>query len=74
MAKFTNTQLVNFCKMMEKYKVPYWYGTCVYKCTNDLLKRKAEQYPSHYGSKRMNEYREAIKAKTICSDCVGISF
>lgn len=72
MAKFTNLELVAFAKMMEKHKVPYWYGTCVYKCTDDLLKRKSQQYPSHYGSSRMTKYKDAVKSKTVCSDCVGL--
>lgn len=51
---------------------PYWYGTCSYKATNSLLKRKAEQYPSHYPEKRMARYRQDIQKGATVQDCVGI--
>lgn len=71
-AKFTNVQLVEFVKMLCDNKVPYWYGTCDYKCTEDLLQRKAKQYPAHYTSSRMEKYRKAISEKKICCDCIGM--
>lgn len=64
------SQLVKFCLSMVG--MPYWYGTCVYRCTSDLLARKAKQYPSHYGSSRMSKYRDAISKKLICADCIGL--
>ena len=51
---------------------PYWYGTCVYKCTESLRSRKAAQYPSHYGSSRTSRYRDDISKKKVCADCVGL--
>ena len=51
---FKSSELVSFVKKMVGQ--PYWYGTCVYRCTNDLLKKKTAQYPSHYGSSRMATY------------------
>lgn len=50
---------------------PYWYGTCVYECTQSLLTRKARQYPSHYGSSRTSRYKSDISKGKICADCVG---
>lgn len=67
---FTSSQLVAFVKAM--IGMPYWYGTCGYKCTEDLLQRKAKQYPSHYGASRMKKYRQAIADKKVCVDCIGI--
>jgi len=67
---FKSSELVEFCKKMVG--MPYWYGTCGYKCSEDLLKRKANQYPTHYGSSRMPKYREAIQKKLVCVDCIGM--
>lgn len=64
------SELVSFCKSMVGQ--PYWYGTCGYNCTESLLQRKAKQYPAHYGSARMSKYRDAIKKKMVCMDCIGM--
>lgn len=66
----TNRDLVTFVKRMVGQ--PYWYGTCVYKCTSDLLLSKASQYPSHYESNRTNTYKSHIKSKKVCADCIGL--
>ena len=39
----TNEHFAAFCQSMIGQ--PYWFGTCVYKCTESLRSRKAEQYP-----------------------------
>lgn len=67
---FKASELVAFCKSM--IGMPYWYGTCGYNCTESLLKRKAKQYPSHYGASRMSKYRDAINKKLVCMDCIGM--
>lgn len=71
---FKARELVSFCKSL--IGMPYWYGTCVYKCTEDLLNRKSKQYAppkySHYVSSRTSRYRSDIKAKKVCTDCVGM--
>ena len=67
---FTNEHFVAFCQSMLGQ--PYWYGTVVYKCTESLRARKANQYPSHYGSSRTNRYRDDIAKKKVCADCVGL--
>jgi len=69
---FTNEHFVEFLKALQAKGSPYWYGTCVYKCTESLRSRKAKQYPSHYGSDRTAKYRRNIAAKEICADCVGV--
>lgn len=66
----TNEHFVAFCQSMVGQ--PYWYGTCVYKCTESLRSRKAAQYPSHYGSRRTSRYRDDISKKKVCADCVGL--
>lgn len=66
----TNHDLVAFVKGMVGQ--PYWYGTCVYRCTESLRKRKAEQYPSHYKDSRTSTYKKHITDKKICADCVGL--
>ena len=49
---FTNEHFVAFLKKMVGH--PYWYGTCLYPCTESTLKSKSKQYPDHYGSSRMS--------------------
>lgn len=68
--KFTNAHFVEFCKKFVGQ--PYWYGTCVYACTNSLLKSKTAQYSSHYTSDRTSKYNAAINAHNVCADCVGL--
>lgn len=67
---FTNEHFVEFIKSFVG--MPYWYGTVVYKCTESRLNSKAKQYPSHYASSRMSKYRDAIRRKLVCADCVGL--
>lgn len=69
MTPFTNEHFASFCLSMVGQ--PYWYGTCLYKCTESLRSRKAEQYPSHYGSSRTSRYKQDIAAKKVCADCIG---
>ena len=66
---FSNEHFVAFLK--EMVGRPYWYGTCVYKCTNSLRTRKAKQYPSHYKDNRTATYNKHIAAKEVCADCIG---
>lgn len=66
---FTNEHFVAFLR--EMVGRPYWYGTCIYKCTNSLRSRKAKQYPSHYKDNRTATYNKHIAAKEVCADCIG---
>lgn len=66
---FTNEHFAAF--MLKMVGRPYWYGTCLYKCTENLRSRKAKQYPSHYKDSRTNTYKKHIAAKEVCGDCVG---
>lgn len=68
---FTNEHFAAFLE--EMIGRPYWYGTCVYKCSTSLLSRKAAQYPSHYQSDRTSTYKQHIAAKEVCADCIGVS-
>lgn len=66
---FTNEHFAAFCvKMLGQ---PYWYGTCVYKCTEGLRSRKAQQYPSSYADSRTARYKQDSAAHRVCADCVG---
>ena len=67
---FTNEHFVAFCEKMVGQ--PYWYGSVVYKCSENLRIRKAKQYPAHYGSSRTAQYRDDIAKKKVCADCVGL--
>lgn len=71
MSKFTNHDLVSFLLALQAKGSPYWYGTCVYECTQSRLKSKAKQYPSHYSDSRMAKYEQDIADKKICADCIG---
>lgn len=51
---------------------PYWYGTCAYQCTQSLLSRKAQQYPTHYENNRMARYKDDIAKGKVASDCIGL--
>ncbi len=66
---FTGEHFAAWCEKMVGQ--PYWYGGCVYKCTQSLLNRKAKQYPSHYTSSRMKRYKDDIAKKKVCADCIG---
>ena len=66
---FTNEHFAAFCLSMVGQ--PYWYGTCLYKCTESLRSSKSNQYPSHYGSSRTARYKEDIAARKVCADCIG---
>lgn len=65
----TNEHFAAFCLSMIGQ--PYWYGTCLYKCTESLRARKAKQYSSHYKDSRTSRYQQDIAAKKVCGDCVG---
>lgn len=67
---FKVSQLIEFAKAVVG--MPYWYGTCGYKCTESRLKGKAKQYPSHYAESRMPRYRDDIAKKKVCFDCIGL--
>ena len=67
---FTSEHFVAFCQAMIGQ--PYWYGTCVFKCTQKRLNAKKKQYPAHYAASRMNRYREDIARREVCADCAGL--
>ena len=66
---FTGAHFAAFCLSMVGQ--PYWYGTCLYKCSESLRARKARQYPSHYSSSRTARYQRDTAREKICADCIG---
>lgn len=70
MAIYTGNQLADFCK--RQIGQVYWYGTCVYPCTEKLLTSKTKQYPTHYTDSRMPTYRKHIAQGKVGMDCVGM--
>lgn len=69
LTSFTSEHFVAFIRAMVGQ--PYWMGTCLYRCTNDLLASKTEQYPTHYGSGRTARYKKDIATKSVAADCIG---
>lgn len=67
---FKASELVAF--VLSMMGMPYWYGTCVYRCTESTLKSKTKQYPDHYASGRMPRYRSDITKRLVSMDCVGM--
>lgn len=72
MSKKTAAGLVAWAEQAYAAGWVYWYGTCGYACTNDLLKRKTAQYPSHYKDSRQATYKKHVAAGKVCSDCIGL--
>ena len=66
---FTNEHFAAFCEKMVGQ--PYWYGTCCYKATESLRKRKTEQYPEYYDASRTARYRRDIADFAVVADCIG---
>lgn len=63
-------QFVAFLRMMVGQ--PYWYGTCVHRCTKDMLSQKTQQYSKHYTAGRMPRYKTDIAERKVSADCVGL--
>ena len=70
MAK-TNFGLVDWAK--KWLGMPYWYSCVCYKCTDELLNRKAKQYPKHYTQSRMSRYKADISDGKWAADCIGLA-
>lgn len=68
-APFSGKHLAEFCLKMAGQ--PYWYGTCLYRATRELLKQKRGQYPREYALARTPRYERDIAAKAVCADCIG---
>lgn len=68
----TGEMLAKWCEAALEAGAKYWYGTCWYAATEDLLARKAKQYPSHYGEGRLKTYRRHIADGRMVCDCVGL--
>ena len=70
--KKTNKGLVDYVKIALAQGWVYWYGTTGVLCTEDLLSRKAKQYPAHYTEARMPKYHQHIAQKKHCADCINL--
>lgn len=68
---FTAEHFVEFIKKMCELKSPYWYATCIFKCTTSRYNSKKRQCPEHYTSDRTARYQQDINAKRISADCIG---
>ncbi len=69
----TSEGLVKWAIEAHKHGWVYWYGTCGYVCTSDLLKRKTNQYGKpHYVPEREAKYKKHIAAGKVCADCIGL--
>ena len=66
---FTGEHFAAWCKSMAGH--PYWYGTCGYRATETLLRRKRSRYPGHYPASMNAKFRRDIAAGEIVADCVG---
>lgn len=69
---YTGEQLAQWAEKALAMQARYWYGTCWYRATEDLRKRKAKQYPAHYGTARTAVYRQHIAQGRMVCDCVGL--
>lgn len=68
----TGEMLAAWCEAALEKGAKYWYGTCWYAATEDLLVRKRRQYPGHYGEGRLRTYRRHIDDGRMVCDCVGL--
>ena len=68
----TGEMLAVWCETALEQGAKYWYGTCWYAATEDLLTRKRKQYPGHYGEGRLRTYRRHIDEGRMVCDCVGL--
>ncbi len=66
---FTNEHFAAWCEKMVGHG--YWYGTCGYRASETLLRRKRSRYPKHYPASMNVKFRRDIDAGEIVADCVG---
>lgn len=69
---YTGKQLAEWAERALAAGAKYWYGTCWYPATDDLLARKAKQYPAHYAKSRHAVYKRHISEGRMVCDCVGL--
>ena len=65
----TGAHFARWCESMVGQ--PYWYGTCAYRATEDLLRSRRARYPAHYGAGWLARYRRDIAERRVVADCVG---
>lgn len=67
----TNTEFVNKCMSVIKYKTVYASGTFGQNATNGNIDQKAKQYPKWYTTKKINSLK-ALSDDTRMFDCCGL--
>ena len=68
----TGGMLADWAEKALQEGAMYWYGTCWYRATDELLSRKRKQYPAHYTEARMPKYERHVAEKRMVCDCVGL--
>ena len=66
---FTNEHFAAWCEKMVGHG--YWYGTCGYRATEALLRRKRNRYPKYYPTSMNAKFRRDITNGEIAADCIG---
>lgn len=67
---FTNEHFVAFCLSMLGQ--PYWYGTVVYKCTENLRSSQGEAVSVALRLQPYQPVQGRLAKKKVCADCVGL--
>ena len=65
----TSEHFAQWCLRMTGH--PYWYGTCGYRATEALLRKKRSRYPKYYPARLDAKFRRDIAAGEVVADCVG---
>lgn len=68
----TGEMLADWAESALSTQACYWYGTCWYRATDELLARKTKQYPAHYTQPRMATYEKHVATGKMVCDCVGL--
>ena len=66
---FTNEHFAAWCESMVGHG--YWYGTCGYRATETLFRRKRSRYPKYYPASMEAKFRKDIAAGEVVADCIG---
>lgn len=67
---FKLKDFVNFVKSLVG--MPYWFGSSVDKCTDELCEKLSAMYPTQYSASKKKKMQEAITKKKVCTDASGL--
>ena len=59
-------------EIASEYKTVYMWGTFGAPLSEKVIRQKAEQYPSHYGSTKQKNLRAKLGQGYFAFDCVGL--